>query len=164
MTEIYPNLFIGTVEEAKRVMSRDWTPFWCVVNLASTFHYENHGWKKGLKDHPCYVMCVEYPYSLLSLNWVDGPAYLYDYQGKGVERFRKILDFIDTGIKTHKVLIVCNQGVSRSPSVALVYLAKYLHKIPSESYAAAKEEFIKLYPMYAPGGIADFLSQHWDEI
>ena len=47
----------------------------------------------------------------------------------------------------------------------MLYLAKRLKLITSNSFASAMEEFIRIYPNYDPGlGIRLFLSQNWDEI
>lgn len=86
----------------------------------------------------------------------------FDWQGKGVETIKKILDFIEA--QKWQVYIFCDQGISRSPSVALLYLAKRLKVIPDENFDAARQDFLLLYPMYNPGGIKDFISQHWEEI
>lgn len=136
---------------------------WAVVNTAKTVHCEIMGWgNRPPADHPNYV---EYEDGqLLSFNWVDGPANLFDYQGRGVERFVHALDFIDAWYPTKQILINCDQGQSRSPTVALLYLAKRLHELPGSSYADARSAFQEMYPTYAPKGIADFVSAHWAEI
>ena len=45
------------------------------------------------------------------------------------------------------VVIHCNQGLSRAPSIALLWLAKRAKAISSsESYAAAAQAFLEIYP------------------
>jgi len=62
------------------------------------------------------------------------------------------------------VLIHCNQGESRAPSLALLFLAKDIGVISNESYEKAKEEFMKIYPSYFPErGIQIYLREHWGE-
>lgn len=63
------------------------------------------------------------------------------------------------------ILIHCNQGMSRSPSLAMLLLAKRLGTIPGASYEAASAAFSKLLPCYFPGeGIRAFLSQGWHRL
>ena len=67
----------------------------------------------------------------------------------------------DLGLKKgEKVLIHCNQGISRSPSIGLLYLA-VKGIIKNENYNIAKEDFIKIYPKYEPSGIKEFLEINW---
>jgi hypothetical protein len=152
-------LHIGTRLDASLRDNDDWA----VVNTAKTVHCEIMGWgNRPPSGHPNYVEFENG--QLLSFNWVDGPAHYFDYQGRGVERFTHALDFIDRWYATKDILISCDQGQSRSPTVALLYLAKRLHLIPDESFDAARETFQRLYPVYAPNGIADFVDDHWSEI
>lgn len=61
-----------------------------------------------------------------------------------------------------KILIHCNQGISRSPALTLVHLAKQ-DIISKDSYTLAHKEFYNLYPSYAPGvGITNYLRERWD--
>jgi hypothetical protein len=56
------------------------------------------------------------------------------------------------------VLIVCNQGGSRAPTLAMLYLAA---RLPA-SFAAAEEQFAASYPAYQPGtGMREFARTHW---
>jgi len=67
--------------------------------------------------------------------------------------------------KGQKLLIHCNQGESRAPSLALLFLAKKLEVIPNDSFIEARFEFEKLYPRYRPGkGIETYFSQHWENL
>lgn len=189
MIQITNNLLVGTVAEIPA------HPEWAFVNLAHTYHYEIHKWTRndGI-DHTidkCYVVCTENP-MLLSLNWVDSPnAALYDYNGQGVARFHQIFDFIDQSRGNRPVGIVCNKGESRSPSIAMAYLAKRTNILSrpviaaedlmkgadpvalineakdfeKPTYALAREKFERIYSSYYPaGGITTFLIDHWDEL
>lgn len=134
---------------------------WAVVNTAKTIHCEIMGWGSVTpKDHPNYLSFEKD--QLLSFNWVDGGSYLYKMSGP--EAFTRALDFIDRWYASKKILINCDQGHSRSPTVALLYLSKRLHVISDESFTQAREEFQLFYPTYAPSGIAEFVTSHWNEI
>ena len=93
------------------------------------------------------------------LNIVDAP---------NPEFFRKemieaALDFVDESLaRGLKVLIHCNEGMSRSPSIALLYMAARLSALPADSLEVAEEEFRKIYSNYLPKqGIQGHLRQHW---
>lgn len=60
-----------------------------------------------------------------------------------------------------KVILVCNKDVSRSASMALLYMAA-IGEISNESFKKAKSEFSAYYPDYTPGrGIEEFLIKTW---
>ena len=63
------------------------------------------------------------------------------------------------------VLIHCNQGESRAPTLALLFLAKHLRAIPAGSFSAARAAFAPLCREYRPGrGIQQFLETNWGTI
>lgn len=154
------NLFVGGISNKNLYKNKEWA----VVHATQTVHYEILGWNrrfnKSLKEHPNYLIYEKN--NRLSLNWMDGAAYLYEEGGTAT--FIKILDFIEQWIKIKKVMVHCDEGISRSPSLCLLYLAKRAHKISKVSFKKAKEDFEKIYPYYCPGGIADYLDQNWDKI
>ena len=76
----------------------------------------------------------------------------------------KAMSFIDDYISNKNILIHCNQGQSRSPSLALIYLARQ-NVISNVSYQSALKDFIKLYPIYNAGtGIALYLNHNWIDL
>ena len=154
------NLYIGTMNDLDQINSQDWA----VVHATQTVHYKIFGWNRKTnkpdKNHPSYI-CYEKD-NRLSLNWVDGEARLYNWSGP--KTFIKILNFIDKWIQTKKILIHCDQGQSRSPTLGLLYLAKRSKLIPSQSFDLARVEFTKLYPCYSPSGIATYVKNNWNDI
>ena len=160
MVEISENLFIGNRLDLQRFSFEDDA----IVHATNTFHYKIMGWNrttnKPPKKHPNYLVWENK--NRLSLNWVDGAAYLYEWSG--AETFIRVLDFIDSWIANRKVFIHCDQGISRSPTLGLLYLAKRKKIIPSDNFFSASQEFRKIYPLYQPKGIADYVNQNWIEI
>ena len=74
------------------------------------------------------------------------------------------MQFIDSRISTKMILIHCNLGQSRAPSIALVYLARK-GVISRVSYDKARAEFVKVYQRYHPAkGIVAYLRLYWDEL
>ena len=161
MIEVAPNISIGTSDEARRIYRKE---EWRLVNVAKTIHLELHGWLRADKYSPYYVLHEEAQW--ISVNWVDADRpNFFNYQNNGVSVVKQVLVFIEKGLRENKkILISCDQGQSRSPSVALLYLAKVLHTIPDKSFAEAAQEFVKIYPRYQPAsGISGFLAEHWTE-
>lgn len=154
------NLFIGDISDLHKVNEQGWA----FIHATQTIHYQLFGWNRTTnkpdKNHPNYIYYEKD--NRLSLNWVDGAAYLYDWSG--IETFIKTLDFIDKWIQKKNVLIHCDQGQSRSPTLGLLYLAKRVKTISNDSFIAAKKEFIKNYPNYLPGGIGEYVQKNWNEI
>lgn len=190
MIKIAPQLYIGTTGEID-VAKQD--KDFKIVSLAHTYHYLLHEWDRRGKDYSqdkCYV--VHEDPLLLSVNWVDAAeARYFDYNSGGVRVFQKIFNFIDKFRGPFKILIVCNKGESRAPSVAMAYLAKrtdimsepnvnYTDIKEGQSvndalvraklfdkppYGLAREKFLRMYPNYFPGqGITEFLIDHWAEL
>jgi protein-tyrosine phosphatase len=79
------------------------------------------------------------------------------------EMIDKALDFIDENLSNgKKVLIHCNQGESRSPSIALVYLASRTDVLPRDSLEEAEIKFRSFYPLYDPKpGLREHIRQNW---
>lgn len=154
------DLYVGNINDLMKINETEWA----IVHATQTIHYKYFGWNrttnKPNKNHPNYILYERDNH--LSLNWVDGAAYLYNWSGP--ETFIKVLDFIDKWIKTKKVLVHCDQGFSRSPTLCLLYLSKRTDKLSSTSYEEAKKAFINIFPEYNPGGIGDYISKNWNLI
>ena len=97
------------------------------------------------------------------LNLIDPPIPLFQ-----LESFLIFLEFMR---KQHQdevpVLIHCNQGQSRAPSLASLFLAKGLAVIPDETYNAAKTAYYEQHDrqFFYPGlGIKTFLTLNWNKI
>lgn len=136
---------------------------WAFVHATQTVHYKMLGWNrknnKPDKSHPNYLyLRTNYH---LSLNWVDGRPELFEWYGPS--GFSYILDFIES-CQDKKILVHCDSGISRSPSIVLLYLAKRLTRIPTQSFLDAKREFMYIYPAYNPGGIATYIECNWNKI
>lgn len=155
MHEVLPNLFFGN-ESACTV---DSTGQVAVVHACKhPCHRRAVGYTNSLpSSHPNYLV-LEQDYHLF-LNLIDPPAPLFM-----LPSFDAFLAFMDKHIGERKVIIHCNQGESRAPSLTLLYLAKRTDELPNDSYEAAAQAFSKRHP-YKPGrGIQTWLSRHWGDI
>jgi len=156
MIQVQDNLFVGAENDCRR---GDGT--WAVVHACK---------------HPCHVAAVGYSGSLpsghphylvfesgddLMLNIIDPPIPLFK-----PELFAAFLSFAKHKTEERRLLLIhCNQGESRAPSLALLFLAKVAHAIPDDSYASARADFEKLFPAYRPGrGIQTYLNANWQAL
>ncbi|MCI0377723.1 MAG: hypothetical protein L0215_08965 [Gemmataceae bacterium] len=108
-------------------------------------------------SHPHYLV-FERGFHLF-LNLIDPPAPLFK-----MASFEAFLRFVDKHIHDREVLVHCNLGQSRAPSLALLYMAKRARDLPAETYESAAKEFQERFS-YSPGqGIESWLSQNWHAI
>jgi len=148
------NLYIGSILGLQQIDYKNWA----YVHATQTIHYKIMGWdrkyNKPDRHHPSYIIYEKE--NRFSLNWVDGAAHLYEWSGP--KTFIKVLDFIDKWIIKRNVLIHCDQGQSRAPTLGLLYLAKRLKTIPNDSFISAKNSFMNTYPNYIPAGIGEYVN------
>lgn len=106
------------------------------------------------RSHVNYLV-LEDEYHLY-LNLIDPPQPLFM-----MPSFVAFFAFVDKHIGHREVMIHCNQGESRAPSLALLYTAKRFGRFPAESYLVAAQAFRGEFP-YNPGlGIQSWLISNW---
>lgn len=158
MREIIPNLFCGS--EIDFTDSIDNEPdVWAILHACKE---PFHRCFVGYTGRGCPKESSEYLWAdrgnRLALNIVDAPkAEFFDKS-----MIDKALDFIEQKLNMgYKVLVHCNQGESRSPSIVLLYLIKQ-DIIKGDTFSDCEAEFVKTYPEYNPGiGIREFLKAHF---
>ncbi len=156
MQEVYERVFVSN-----DLSCREGSGAMAVVHACkSPCHQREVGYRGNLpSSHPNYLV-KEDEYNLY-LNIIDPPAPLFM-----PPLFTSFLSF------SHKhwsdgrqILIHCNQGESRAPSLALLFMAKCKGAVSNESYESASDDFRKIYPNYNPGrGIQIYLSKHWESL
>lgn len=88
----------------------------------------------------------------LFLNIID-PEYPKFYH----DTFHRFLDFM-ADHESNDILIHCNQGLSRAPALAMLYLFR------NKPFTVALDEYRKLDPaIRMNGGIELYLREFWDE-
>ncbi len=161
MFEVHPNLFVGSDRDCPFASrGRLATEQLAVVHACkSPCHQKAVGYRGKLPpDHPHYLVLERG--NDLFLNMIDPQKPLFM-----PPLFERSLEFIEKHVKLRKVLIHCNLGNSRSPSLALFYMAKRAKVISDESYSAAVQDFRPIFPGYQPGlGIRIYLSRHWNQL
>ena len=156
LREVHPRLFVGDLAHCQPGTSDRAVIHACKIPC----HQRAIGYTGSLhKDHPGYLALAD-PHNLW-LNLIDPPSPLFQ-----LESFHAFFAFaaprFDSG---QPLLIHCNQGESRSPSLALLLLARHLHVIPYDSFSAAQAAYLRLDPAYRPGtGIARFLAEQWSSL
>ncbi|WP_165750431.1 dual specificity protein phosphatase family protein [Cellulophaga sp. Z1A5H] len=156
MVEIEKNLFVGNLINYLELQFD--SEFYFVQACKEPCHRKALGYtgRTPEKNHPEYL--IAYRERRIILNMIDPPT------GKYFENilFESSLVFIDENLnKGKKVLIHCNQGISRSPSIGMLYLATK-EKIRNGNFDLAKDDFMKIYPDYQPSGIREFLTKNWN--
>jgi predicted protein tyrosine phosphatase len=106
------------------------------------------------KKHPNYLVLERGHH--LYLNLIDPPQPLFM-----MPSFAAFLLFVDREITDREVLIHCNQGESRAPSLTLLYMAKRLGMLPSDSYASADDAFRAKFSYNPTSGIRIWLTNNW---
>lgn len=155
--KVYKDLYVGSDQDCFMDERKEWA----VVHACKhPCHQRAVGYKGSLpKNHPNYLKYKDG--SHLYLNLIDPP----ERPLFCLTSFEEAMVFIEEKIANNKVLTHCNEGLSRAPSIVLLYLATVEGVISSSSYSAAMEDFVnQYYPRYNPaGGIRKFLDQNWNK-
>ena len=158
MVEVHPNLFVGSQVDYES------NPFafseWAVIHACKEpYHRQALGYsgRAASNAHPEYLIARRPNRLILNLVDVENPLYIRD------EIMEASMAFIHASLATQqRVLVHCNQGLSRSPSIAMLYLATYTERLAKTSFEEATRLFIQMYPPFAPaGGVYGFLRNRW---
>jgi hypothetical protein len=156
--KVYENLFVGSQDDEASV--RQQTGWFVVHACKEPYHRDALGYtgRAASKDHPEYLIARR-PGRLI-LNLVD----VADVNYISPEIIDPALDTIHQHIASNKILVHCNQGMSRSPTIAFLYLLKFTTVLPRQDIEGDVQEFQKLYPPYAPAkGMADYAQLNWQK-
>lgn len=159
--EIHANLFCGDINAYFQTLHMDNLDNWAMVHACKEPHHRafvGYATRGCPKDSPEYLWAERG--NRLALNIVDAPK--PEFFDKSM--IDKALDFIEQKLSEGlKVLVHCNLGESRSPSLCLLYLIKH-GIIKGDTLEDCEAEFMKVYPEYNPGaGIRGFVKEHWRE-
>lgn len=113
--------------------------------------------KAAPKDDPDYYWAERG--NMLMLNMVDAPKPEF-FDKRMID---KALDYIEQKQKEmYRVIILCNQGQSRSASLALLHLIRQ-GIITGDTLEDCEVQFLRVYPNYNPGeGMRGFVKLHWE--
>jgi hypothetical protein len=156
MIEVHPGLFVG--DEADERVTRGAADWFVVHACKEPFHraalgYEGRGAPQG---HPEYL--VAYRPGCVILNLIDAP----ESRMIRPEVIAAGVQAIADNLLRSRVLVHCNQGRSRSPVIAMLYLALHTDLFDTDTYDTAAARFAALYPPFAPAaGMEQFAQQVW---
>lgn len=156
MIEVYRNLFVGSEHDEASIRGQDG---WFVVHACKEpYHRQALGYKgrAASKDHPEYLLARRDGCLILNLVDVDDVSYVSSVI------IDAALGDIHHNITSKKVLVHCNQGQSRSPTIAFLYLAKFSDLFLDLDLQNALRHFQEIYPPFAPAkGMADYIRLNW---
>lgn len=167
MIEVSPSLFVGSAADRVHALDHDnidgverVKAGWFIIAAGKEpWHREALGYAKGKaapKDDPEYL--VAYRDRTIILNMIDGPDPKFIPQDLVEAAMVAIAMRLAAG---DKVLVHCNQGHSRAPSLAMLYLHRNTQVLPVD-FDEAAEVFARMYPDYAPAkGIDAYVRAHW---
>ena len=146
------NLFIGNKDDEKNINKGDFV----IIHACKSYFDQipkSNIYKKNTK--------IKELNEELFLNWVDLP----ESSDFDIDTFNLALGWMKENYTTKKeILIHCDWGQSRSPTLAMVFMAKILKILPDNFYEALKE-FKILYPEYVtPSGISKFVKENWRKL
>ncbi|KKM96278.1 hypothetical protein LCGC14_1179700 [marine sediment metagenome] len=164
MYKVTEKLFIGSDADCNYTLEISEQPEfkWATIHACKTCHKKALGYQGNMDKNSGLYLVFE-KLDNLFLNIVDMQQPLLAHYALPI--FTAALDFIERKIPQCDILIHCNKGLSRAPTIALLYLAKRLKTISNKSFNEAKQEFLKIIPSYEPCiGSEIFLTNHWEEI
>jgi len=156
MIEVSKNLFVGNILDGKNINPEDG---FAIVHATKTCHKAELGYAHSLSNTHPYYLVLELGTDLF-LNMVDMDKPLMPVYTNPIMKAAFI--FIQKQLADNKkVLVHCDQGNSRAPSVAMLFMAAS-GKLPAVSYDKCKETFLVLYPNFSPGrGIEAYMKQNF---
>ncbi len=156
MIEITKNLYIGSQDDYESNVK--FQPNWFVIHACKEpYHRQALGYtgRAVVNTHPEYLIAERDNRLILNLVDVDNPI--------AKEIIDKAIVSINENIENKNILLHCNQGMSRSATIGLLYL-HYAEIITADNFREAEEEYLKIYPSYNPAnGMRVFAETHWTD-
>lgn len=86
----------------------------------------------------------------MALNLVVMDCFSENYLSFNRDMFTTVFSFLDEyGLQGYKILIHCNQGESRAPTIGLLYIAR-LETFEYADFDTSVQKLRKMYPAYMP--------------
>ena len=160
MIEICPNLYVGNQDDYERNVK--FQDGWAVVQACKhPYHREALGYRGNAapKHEPEYLIAKRDNRLILNMIDPDEPRYIPELIVDTAIQF--IGEKLGEGCK---VLLHCNQGGSRSPSIGLLYLVSHTDMLPKSSLEDAENAFRVIYPLYSPAmGMRGYMQMNWSK-
>jgi hypothetical protein len=164
VVKVHSHLYVGADADYTKLVAR-MPSGWSVVRpckFGSGGHKDILGYSTQAAPKGPHYLWAKFPgtASHLALNLVD----LADHNYIAPEMIDKALEFIHDRIEHHdNVLIACNHGRSRAPTIAMMYL-RMIGDLPS-GFMQSERIFHAIYPDYDPAqGIRQFARSNWSRL
>jgi len=145
MLRLIENLYVGSEEDFYKYKEE----FDIIIHACKEpFHRKLLGYATSAapKDHPEYLIAYRDKEVFMNLVDAKSPRYI------PTQLIEEIIQYIKDNIEENKILIHCNKGESRSPSIAFLYLNKYKN--------ISLSSFREMYPPFNPGnGMFEIICQ-----
>ena len=156
MKQISPSVYVGDDSDYEKIKDdKSWVSVRCCKfgpgGHKDTLGYETQGAPDG-KDKYWVRRSNRLALNLLDL---DDPNFIPP------EMIQQALDYIRDHVDDKKVLVACNSGHSRGPTVGLMWL-RTLGRMPYGFMQSEKIYRNDIYPKFDPGtGIEQFARMRW---
>lgn len=159
MEEVLDHLWVGGDRDYEKLKDREGWSFLRTCKEGPGGHRFILGYNTlGAPKDKNYLSVRKGNTLALNLLDLDDPNFI------STEMINKGLDFIGERLKAgDKVLVACNQGHSRGPSLAFMYLRR-IGDLP-DVFRQGFKNFKMLYPKYEPGqAILQYIRSHYSEL
>jgi hypothetical protein len=153
MIEVMPRIWVGSQSDYE---AGDWDGPWRFVHACKEPHHRQalgYTTRGALADHEEYLVARRDNRIILNLVDTADPKFVHK------EMIDAALEFMRESVrKNAQVFVHCNQGRSRSPTIAMLYMAPAL----PEEFEEAEAYMSVIYPDYAPAkGMQEFARENW---
>lgn len=160
MEEIFDRVYVGgDADYAKAVLKDGWSVLRC-CKYGQGGHQQILGYRTTAAPKGPHYLWAKQGDRLLALNMLDldDPNFIDPKMiGTGLKFIKDRLEAGD------KVLIACNQGRSRGPSMGMMFL-RMIGELPYD-YFHSDRIYKTLYPNFTPGiGMRQFVRTHWNAL
>jgi hypothetical protein len=159
MKQISPNVFVGSDDDYEKQKDNKEFSFLRCCKFGLGGHKDTLGYDTQASPEGKNKYWVKKG-NLLALNLLD----LDDPNHVPVEAIQEGLDFIRDHLDEYKVLVACNSGHSRGPTMGLMWL-RTIGRLPYSFMYSEKIYRNEIYPKFDPGiGIEQFARNHWSDL
>ena len=159
-TEIINRLYIGDDADYEKRKDKPGWSFLRACREGPGGHRDVVGYagRSAPKDKDYFYARPTENHMALNLIDADEPHYIRDEVIDPALKF--IQERLDAG---DRVLVACNRGISRSPSIVLLYL-RHIKDLPMGSHHGIAQ-FKKLYPKYSPNtGMLHYVKSNYSRM
>jgi predicted protein tyrosine phosphatase len=157
MREVAHNLYVGSLKDFQTLADSEVAlEGWAIVHAAKEpYHRKFVGYvsRGAPQDNPEYLSARRG--DRLAMNLIDADTMQYVSNQIMDEAVIFVRQKLEEG---KKVLIHCNEGCSRAPTLAMLVLAAQLHPEFSEAVNAFKKRYVDYNPK---SGVFEYAKSHW---